>query len=495
MSAPRRARDESRLSTWVLGLIFIVLLAFLSVLAYTKKLPFTGDGYTLTATFDNAATLTKKAPVRIAGVNVGEVIELDRKGELAQATFTVDDAGRPIHEDAEIKVRPRLFLEGNFFLDLQPGSPETEELGSGSEIPSTQTATAVQLDEVLTSLQSDSRENLQQLLQGYGTALTYEPTIADDRTQDPDVAGENAARAINDSFRYGGDAARDSAIVQEALRGRSDGDLARLVKAQSEIFGELGTVESELQGLITNFNVFTGALATEQENLRASIRELAPTLEEAEPSLRHLSEALPPLRALAVELEPSLRELPGTIKAAEPWLPQAKKLLRRSELGGLAKQLAEIGPPLGRTSKEGIKLFGELTQLSRCAVGVLNPLQEEPITVDPNDPGNTTPNFNEFLYSLANQAGVGSSFDGNGIYLRLQAGGGPQLAQSAYPATNPGNTKVFANTIEDPTGTQPRVPTTGLPPFRTDVSCASNPVPDINGPAAAVAPPSPEGVP
>ena len=59
-----------------------------------------------------------------------------------------------------VKIRPRIFLEGNFFLDLQPGSPSSPELDDGGTIPITQTSTAVQLDEILTSLQAPDRENL-----------------------------------------------------------------------------------------------------------------------------------------------------------------------------------------------------------------------------------------------------------------------------------------------------------------------------------------------
>jgi ABC-type transporter Mla subunit MlaD len=501
VSAARRARDEPRVSPWIIGLTFLLVLAVLSVLAYTKKLPFAGDGYTLRATFENAATLTNKAPVRIAGVKVGEVTAIEPRGDAAEVTFTVDESGRPIHEDAEVEIRPRLFLEGNFFLDVNPGSPSAPELPEDGELSTAQTSTAVQLDQVLTSLQSDSRQNLRDLLEGYGTALTYEPTAADDRTHDPDTAGENAARSINDSFKYGGEAGRDSAIVNTALLGRGRHDLSRLIEGQRDVFTTLSTREAELQGLISNFNVFTGALAQEQTNLSATLRELAPTLEQAEPSLRHLSAALPPLRALAVELEPSIRELPGTIRAAGPWLDQTKKLLRDSELGGLAKQLSAIGPGLGRTTGEGSRLFAELTKLSHCATGVLDPLGETVITGDPGSAlddainANGRPNFNEFLYTLVNQAGEGQSYDGNGSYLRLQAGGGPQLAQATNPQPSFRNNLLFGNTIEAPLGTQPRVDVNAKPPFRTDVNCSANPAPDLNGPAAAVAPPSPEAVP
>ena len=66
--------------------------------------------------------------MRIAGVNVGKVIGVERDGDATEVTFTVDDAGRPIHEDAFAAIRPRIFLEGNFFVDLDPGSPSAPEL-------------------------------------------------------------------------------------------------------------------------------------------------------------------------------------------------------------------------------------------------------------------------------------------------------------------------------------------------------------------------------
>ena len=122
----------------------------------------------------------------------GDDIDLD--GDTAEVTFNVEEDGQPIHSDATIEIRPRLFLEGNFFLDLSPGSPSAPILDSGDDIPITQTATAVQIDEVLSALQQPTRRGLKQLLEGYGEALTYEPTAADDADQDPSVAGRDGGR-------------------------------------------------------------------------------------------------------------------------------------------------------------------------------------------------------------------------------------------------------------------------------------------------------------
>ena len=102
---------------------------------------------------------------------------------MAEVTFSIDNEGLPIHKDATVTIRPRLFLEGNFFLDLRPGSPNAPDLSSGGDIPVSQTATAVQLDQILTSLQKGNRTDLKQALAGYGGALTHKPTPAEDKTQ------------------------------------------------------------------------------------------------------------------------------------------------------------------------------------------------------------------------------------------------------------------------------------------------------------------------
>ncbi|MGH2952704.1 MAG: MlaD family protein [Solirubrobacterales bacterium] len=497
-----------RTPPWVIGLAVAVLMSIGVYLAFAKQIPFADPGYELRATFDNAATLRTSSPVRIAGVNVGEVTGVESRGDAAEVSFTIDEDGRPIHDDATIEIRPRLFLEGNFFLDLDPGSPSAAELGDGDEIPVSQTATAVQLDEVLTALQEPQRRGLQRALAGLGTALTYEPTAADDLTQDPDVHGETAAQALNQALRDGGPAGRDTAIVNEALRGEGRHDLSGLVRGQRALFGRLEASEEALQGLITNFNVTTGALAAEADALSATLVELAPTLEQAEPSLRALSEALPPLRSLALELEPGVAELPGTIDAAGPWLDQATPLLRDSELGGLARMLRHAAPGLARTAVGSRNLFTQTTRLGRCVSGVLVPVGD--IVIDDNGgaypfgsgaagyPSGLT-NYQEFLSSLVNQAGESQNFDGNGSYLRVNAGGGGTLASTPYPQGTFNNTTLFGNFPEAPLGTRPTfTPTT--PPFRPDVRCHTNPLPDVNGVGGAglpgdVGPPSPEGLP
>ena len=467
------------------ALILIVLILIGTYLAATKEIPFKGE-YEVKAVFTNAANIRKDSPVRIAGVNVGEVTSVKRVGDNAEVTFTVNDDGRPVRDDAQVEIRPRIFLEGNFFLDLKPGSPSADELDDDGTIPVTQTSTAVQLDQILTSLQAPDRENLQKLLRGYGTALNHTPTAAEDKGMDPDIQGETAAQAINDSFKYGTSASRDSAIVNEALQGTEPHDLSRLIAAQAQIFEALGQREAQLQDLVTNFNVTAGAFASESENLAESVRLLAPTLENATPALRNTNNTFPYLRAFARDIQPGLRELPATIKASPPWMKQVLRLLAKNELRRTSYQLRLSGPPTGSVAAASPSFFSQIELLSNCVANVLIPTGDIPIT-DGFSTG--VPNYKEFMYAASAFASESQTFDGNGPFLRFQTGGGPFLVKSAQPGGGFENDEIWGRNIAPPLGTQPVMG--NKPPFRTDVPCQSSAVPDLNGPAAAIGPPSP----
>ncbi len=482
-----------------IGLFLVVLILLVSVVAFinafTKHFPFTSRGYELHATFQNATTLRPNSPVRIAGVDVGQVVSVARKGNMADVTFTVDDEGQPVHRDATITIRPRLFLEGNFFLDLRPGSPQAPDLSSGDTIPVSQTATAVQLDEILTALQRNNRSDLKRALKGYGDALTHVPTAAEDKTQDPDVRGLTAGQALNKTFKYGGTAGRTSSIVNNALLGERPHDLSNLIRGQRNVFRELASDEDALKGLITNFNTTAAALASESANLSATVRELAPTLEQARPTLLHLDRSLPPFRSLAIQLEPGIRQLPETVRTGTPWLIQFKRLLRPEELGNDARYLAQAGPGLAQSAASAPSLFHQTNLLSRCTSHNLIPAGNT--VLQDSGPGyNFTtgePNYREFFYSTVQLAGESQLFDGNGSFVRFQAGGGPTLTKMANPGGSFGNTSYWAHNISPPLGTRPVV-TGKLPPFRPDVACYKSPVPDLNGPLAAQGPPDPKAV-
>lgn len=474
----------------VVGLLVVLLIVFGFYLAFAKKLPFTGVGYEVNATFNNAVNIRTTSPVRIAGVNVGEVTGVERVGNDSRVTFTVADEGRPIHTDAFVKIRPRIFLEGNFFLDIDPGSPSSPELGDGGSIPVTHTATAVQLDEVLTALQSPQREDLQELLEGFGTALDHRPTAAEDLTQDPDVQGLTAAEALNKTFDYGEAAGRDTAIVFQALQGTEPHDLSGLIRSTSRFMAAIASREQQLQDLLTNFNITTGALAAESDDLSETVRLLGPTLSTTRTSLFHLNETLPYLRTFAIELRPGIAELPATIRATDPWLTQAKPLLGKAELGGLVKLLRQGQPYLSGATGAGLSAFPSLTKTSNCFSNVVVPTGDQVIT-DQFSTGQ--PNYREAFYGFTALAGESQNFDANGPYVRFQAGGGPVRVRSPNPVGTFQGEQLTGFTIAPLLGTQPVLGP--KPQINHKVACHTQAPPALNGPAGQPGPPSPAAVP
>ncbi len=472
------------------AIIFILVVTLGPYLAFTKHIPFTSHGYEVKATFANSANIATNSPVRIAGVAVGKVISTSQDGDATTVTFTVEGQGRPIHEDAFAAIRPRIFLEGNFFVELDPGSPSSPEMPSGGTIPVTRTSTAVQLDEILTSLQSPVRADLSRLLESYGTALTHEPTAEEDADQLPEVHGKTGAEALNGALKYGGDAGRYSSQVTNAFLGTQQRDLSRLVASAGRTFGAFASREEDLKGLIDNFNVFTGALAAQSANLTTTIHRLAPTLRVAHSSLVSLNESLPPLRTYAIELRPAVAQLPGLIKASKPFLAQVRPLLSGKEAGGTAKLLAKLTPGLAGAAQSGKEVaIPQLNQLSVCTTKVMVPTMDQTI----NDRFSTGgPNYREFLYNLVNFAGDAQNFDGNGPYARAQIGGGPVLVGEPNPFGNPNTYSDginYAHVIENPLGTQPQLG--GKPELKPKVRCYTNPAPDVNGPLGQVGPASP----
>ncbi|HKH16162.1 MAG TPA: MlaD family protein [Solirubrobacteraceae bacterium] len=480
-----RTRRRQARSPFAVGAIALVVILILVFLGFTKDIPFTRP-YQVKAVFQSSNSLRPDSPVRIAGVEVGKVkkVEADEGTDNAVVTMSIEESGLPLHADATAKIRPRIFLEGNFFVDLRPGTPGAPELEDGGTIKVTQTATPVQLDEVLTALQSDTRQDLRDVLEGLGTALRSEPSAADDRDADPSARGETAAESFNDAYDDAGPAERAQSQVNEALLGlEPERDLSRLIDGAARTAAGLVRNETQLKELVSNFNVTMAALASEDSNLGASIRELAPTLENANRALASLNEAFPPTRAFAREILPGVRETPATIAASFPWIEQASGLMTQAELQGLARDLSPTTRDLARLTDSAIDLLPQTDLASKCATRVVLPTGDVVIR-DEFQTGRE--NYKDFFYALVGLAGEGQNFDGNGMYVRFQTGGGAQ--QVSLGQGSAGSPPQFGGLPTPPLGNRPFYPGR-LPPYRPDQQCHRQKPPDLNGPAAARVPP------
>ena len=483
--APRIPRkDRAGASPLKVGAIVLALALVATYFGFTKHVPFT-HGFRVKAVFPSANSIRTNSPVRIAGVNVGKVKKIERQGgtDAALVTMELDKEGLPVHKDATVKIRPRIFLEGNFFVDMQPGTPGTPTLGDGDTLPIAQASTPVQLDQVLTALQQDTRTQLQQLLDNYGRALTTKPTPAQDAAQDPSVRGLTAAQALNQSYRYGGPAFKNVSIVNDALLGTQPHDLSNLIAGLNKTTQGLNRNEGALKDLITNFNTTMASFASHDSDLSRSIQLLAPTLDNANKALTSLNASFPNTRAFAREILPGVRETPATIAASFPWITQTRRLLAKSELRGLAQELSPATADLARLTDRTLELLPQADLVAKCATKVLLPTGD--IKIDDGPMTSGAENYKEFWYAMVGLAGEGQNFDGNGMYVRFQPGGGDQTVSTGKLGPLTGD-QLFGNAVAKPLGTRPKF-TGRRTPYKPDVPCYTNKIPDLNG--AATGPP------
>ena len=475
----RPQHGRRRVTPFAAGMIGLAIIVFALYAAFIHKYPWQNP-FELKATFANANNLAINSPVRIAGVTVGKVTGIEKKEGIAASTVTMalNDQALPLHKDAQVKIRPRIFLEGNFFVDLKPGSPGAPIVSSGDQLPITQTYSPVQIDQILGLLQASTRQDAQTLIRGYGNALNGKPRPGEDRLADPSTKGKTAAQALNASLDNAVPALRGATIVNTALLGEQPQDLSRLIRSSGQTAEILSRHEDSLKNLITNFNTTMAAFASQATALGTSIRLLPGVLTSADSALLHLNQSFPPLRQFSKDILPGVNETAATVAASFPWIAQARPLVSQAELGGLVKDLQPTVASLAATTDASIQLFPQVDLVSQCFTKVVLPTGD----IKVNDPPLSTgiENYKEFWQALTGLSGESQNFDGNGSYTRFQTGGGSHFVSTGQAVGGGPSSVQYGNAILQPIGARPGRPSS-VPPYNRTFPCYKNPIPNING--------------
>jgi ABC-type transporter Mla subunit MlaD len=465
------------------GLIVIVVTAIVVYFGFTKHVPFK-HGFRLKGVFATAVNISPKSPVRIAGVNVGTVKSIERVGNTGVVTMEISKDGLPIHRDATLKIRARILLEGNWFVDLEPGTPSSPTVSSGYTIPIAQTADPVQLDQILDTLNTDTRANLQTFLAEYGAALTRKPTAAQDAEQNPAVHGLNAAQALKKTYFDSPRALKGAAIVNQAFGGVEQHDLSKLVAGTEAFTAKLNVHEQVLGEWVENFDTFLGSLASQSSSLSATVAELPGTLKNAGRAFTNFNAAAPAIRKFSLDLIPGVEQTPATIAAAYPWIEQVQASFGPAEIGGVAKGIREAAPTIASVIVSQPAFFKQQDLLSKCFSKIVFPAGNTKLQDGASTSGVEA--YKEFWYALTGLAGISQSFDGNGPTNRFLVSTGSQTLVSAPTSVVGANTsgkklQLLAHTSQTPLGTSPAFPASE-PPYKPLVPCYTQAPQNLNGP-------------
>ena len=277
----------------VVGAISLVVLAAVMVAALrADDLPVIGGGDTYHAMFTEAGGLKVNDEVRIAGVRVGKVNEVELDGDRVRVIFKVDDAaGFGTETRAAIKVKTIL---GSMFLALEPAGGG--QLAEGATIPAARTSSPFDVVEAFEGLASTSDQiDTDQLAE----SLT---TLADLTRNTPD----EFRGALSGLSRLSSNiAAKDDQLnsllvnlerVSKVLDAR-DEDIIALMEDADVLFRALVARRDAVHELLVSSTTLSKELTT---LIRQSREDLAP-------ALAHLENVVAVLNKNEDNLDASLR--------------------------------------------------------------------------------------------------------------------------------------------------------------------------------------------
>ena len=324
-----------------LGTFFVVTIGLAVWLAMSVGALGGGRGDTYTVHLDHAAGLVEDNAVKIAGVHVGVIDDIQVENKRAVLTLRLDKEVE-LHEDAIAIVRAKSLL-GEKYLQLDPGSDETPILASGSEIE--RVRKVFEIDQVLNALQPILGGEDGGLGAALGPLATrIDGLLASAAGQDgqpPIIEREEIEKALDDAV----------ATVEGVRRMVEDNEagVKELIDNGNKVLGD-----PAVPRIIRNLDKVAAKTAAELPGLLdkadASLTNIQNVTDKLTPERADkLAQAVDDLSASAANLRKITEDLEGVGGDLAPILQDLRKLLKR---------LMGIDELLIRTflQKEGVKV-------------------------------------------------------------------------------------------------------------------------------------------
>ena len=309
-----------------------------------------GSDYRVKARFENASQLVRGNDVQVAGVPIGSVedIELTRDGGADVELVITKGDYTPLKEGTEAVIRlTSLSGVANRYVDLMmpPGDPA--DLPDGGRLPTTQTASAVDLDQLLNTLDERTRSDLQGVVQGFGKQI------------------DGRSRAANRGWLYlNPNLAATSRLFEELTYDKRA--FEEFVVASSKLATDLGEKRDDLAGLVDNLATFTTAVGNRRAELADAISQLPPFMRRANSTFVNLRAALDDLRPLVEESKPVARrlrpffaELRPLARDARPTFRDLSVLIRRAGADNDLVELTRGQVPLRDVAMRDVEVNGK----------------------------------------------------------------------------------------------------------------------------------------
>jgi phospholipid/cholesterol/gamma-HCH transport system substrate-binding protein len=235
--------------------------------------------------------------VRVSGVQIGEIGGVKLQNGMAVVTMQIDQKYKHLlHQNATALLRPRTGLK-DMFIEVNPGTTASPAAKPGFTIPVSNTEPDINTDEILSSLDSDTRQYLQLLVNGAGNGLKGK-------------GGSELAGLLERFEPTHRDLARLNSAV--AVRGA---DLQKLVNSLQRLNTALGTKQGQIVTLVNSSSRVFRAFASEDGNISRAVADLPATLNQTTQTLGKVQTFAQELGPAATNLLPAARALPSANQA------------------------------------------------------------------------------------------------------------------------------------------------------------------------------------
>ena len=292
--------------------------------------------------------------VRVAGVRIGDIGAVKLKDGRAIVRMDIERKyADMVHTDATALLRPKTGLK-DMFIQLDPGTDAAPAVKEKWTIPVDATTPDVNPDEILSTLDSDTRDYLRLLISDLGRGL------------------KGRSGDLRDLFRRFEPTHRDLAAVNGAVAERRT-NLRRLVNSLNQLNTELAKHDDDIAGLVSSSSAVLSSFASEESNISAAVHELPSALQQTTTSLGQVQRFADVLGPATQSLQPAARALDPANRAIIPFAKEATPLLASDirpfvrearplarDLRPAATQTADAAPGLTRTFKQLNNFFNLL---------------------------------------------------------------------------------------------------------------------------------------
>jgi len=337
-------------------LVLVVIAAGVSVyvLGHERlRFPWQSSPFSINADFSSAKAVTpgQGQTVRVSGVEVGSIGGVKLQNGVAVVQLNIDQKYKGIvHTDASALLRPKTGLD-DMFIELNPGTPSAPLAKAGYSIPVSNTNPVVDPDEVLASLDGDTREYLQLLINGAGQGLKGK-------------GGSELAALLRRFLPTHQDLARLNSVVSQ--RGAA---LRRLVSSLRILNGALATKQGQIVQLIDSSNTVFHAFANANQGVSQAVADLPGTLQQATSTLQKVQTFANLLGPTSTNLIPAVQAIPAanqaTIGLARAITPVLQNQIRPFVIAArpLVQNLEPAANNLAKATPNLSKAFGVLNHL------------------------------------------------------------------------------------------------------------------------------------